>query len=160
MKTNVYIPGKTAHIMKLRARIIQYGLILVLIHKLINTNDTILKENIKNACEIKELEWNVEAIERVLSSRGNKVFEKTLPGIGGIKKRLMPDISQREKIMIKTYTWIKGYKSAETNQPERESSSEFCNSGVYNDRFTEVQLEKCFILSEYYFNIIIGSVRS
>ena len=160
MKTNVYIPGKTAHTMKQRARIIQCGLILVLTHKLINTDDGILKESIKNACDIKELEWNVEAIEKVLSSKGNKVFEKIVLGMGSVRQRIMPDITQREKIMIKTYTWIKEYKNIESNQSG--SSSEFRNNGAYNEKYiqSEVQLEKCFILSEYCFNEIIGSVES
>eukprot|EP00826_Nyctotherus_ovalis_P027124 TRINITY_DN21151_c0_g1_i2.p2 TRINITY_DN21151_c0_g1~~TRINITY_DN21151_c0_g1_i2.p2 ORF type:complete len:110 (+),score=16.90 TRINITY_DN21151_c0_g1_i2:196-525(+) len=81
MRMNVYIPGKTAHVIKLRTKVMQYGLLLSLVQKLINSKDPFLKDSIKSACEIRDLEWHVEAIEKALRHSLGRVslFERTLP---------------------------------------------------------------------------------
>lgn len=136
MRTNVYIPGKTAHVIKLRTKVMQYGLLLSLIQKLINSNDLFLKDSIKNACEIRDLEWHVEAIEKALRrSLGRaSLFERALPELPQGIARHRHDITQREKVMIKTYTWIKGCR----------------DTGLPENYLEQRSAEENFVLSEYF----------
>jgi hypothetical protein len=138
---------------KNRLRMIQFGIVLVLMQVSIKAKDEDLKkeagEMIKNDFQVKEFEWNLKALERHLSTTYNNKD----------RGRFLPDIQSNKN--------TQSDKQANTKSKSQFPGREFINYLYYE--YSKQQLdalqdqdtnsEKYFIFFEYSFLLTISKLQ-